>query len=221
MKPDRIALFGYAHVPWMKKHQKMIDEAALPDSEARFQQAQAAARIMQDAGYVAIGIDHFALPQDGLAMALEEGRLRRNFQGYTVDESDALIGLGASAIGRLPQGHVQNMPATGEYQRLVSAGGLAVVRGLEMSADDRLRGAVIESIMCEFGFSRAQLCLRFGDAAQAIFHEADLLVAQDEFLERVGERYEIKTEMRLFARQVAAKFDAYLGKGQARHSAAV
>ncbi|MGB8817282.1 MAG: oxygen-independent coproporphyrinogen III oxidase [Rhizobiaceae bacterium] len=221
MKPDRIALFGYAHVPWMKKHQRMIDEVALPDSEERYHQAQVASSVLEDAGYIPIGIDHFALPQDSLAVALREGRLRRNFQGYTVDGADALIGLGASAIGRLPQGHVQNMPATGAYQRLVNAGSLAVVRGLEMSEEDRLRGSVIESLMCEFGFSRAQLCLRFGDAAQALFREADILVAQGEFLARVGERYEIKPEMRLFARQVAARFDAYLGKGQARHSAAV
>ncbi len=221
MKPDRIALFGYAHVPWMKKHQTMIDETALPDAGQRFAQAELAARVIVEAGYVAIGIDHFALPTDSLAIALKSGRLRRNFQGYTDDAADALIGLGASAIGQLPQGHIQNMPATGEYQRLVSDGKLAVVRGLCMDDEDRLRGAVIEKLMCEFGFSRPALCLRYGNAAQAIFAEADILVAQGEFLERVGDRYEIKGEMHLFARQAAAKFDTYLAKGTARHSAAV
>lgn len=221
MRPDRIALFGYAHVPWMKKHQTMIDESALPDAKARFEQAELAARIIAEAGYVPIGIDHFALPEDSLSVALKQGKLRRNFQGYTDDAADALIGLGASAIGQLPQGHIQNMPATGEYQRLVLDGKLAAVRGLEMDDEDRLRGAVIERLMCEFGFSRAAFCLRFGNAAQSIFAEADILVAQGEFLERNGDRYEIKAGMRLFARQAAAKFDTYLAKGTARHSAAV
>ena len=221
MRPNRIALFGYAHVPWMKKHQTMIDESKLPDAMLRFEQAQLAAKIIEEAGYVAIGIDHFALPDDSLAVALKQGQLRRNFQGYTTDNADALIGLGASAIGFLPQGHIQNMPATNEYMRIVKEGNLAAVRGLEMDDEDRLRGAVIERLMCDFGFSRAALCLRYGDAAQAVFKEADILVAQGEFLERKGDRYEIKPHMHLFARLVAAKFDAYLGKGAARHSAAV
>ena len=221
MRPDRIALFGYAHVPWMKKHQTMIDETALPDAPERYAQAELAARVITDAGYVPIGIDHFALPTDSLAIALKTGKLRRNFQGYTDDAADALIGLGASAIGQLPQGHIQNMPATGEYQRLVLDGKLAVVRGLEMDDEDRLRGALIEKLMCEFGFSRSALCMRYGNAALAVFAEADILVAQGEFLERHGDRYEIKREMQLFARQVAAKFDTYLAKGTARHSAAV
>jgi oxygen-independent coproporphyrinogen III oxidase len=221
MRPNRIALFGYAHVPWMKKHQTMIDETKLPDAVLRFEQAQLAAKIIVEAGYVEIGIDHFALPDDSLAIALKQGHLRRNFQGYTTDTADALIGLGASAIGFLPQGHIQNMPATGEYMRIVKEGKLAAVRGLEMDNDDRLRGAVIERLMCDFGFSRAALCLRYGDAAQAIFKEADILVAQGEFFERKGDRYEIKPDMRLFARQAAAKFDTYIGKGTARHSAAV
>ena len=165
IRPNRVALFGYAHVPWMKKHQTMIDERALPDAAARFAQAQAAALMLREAGYVAIGIDHFALPEDGLSMALQAGKMRRNFQGYTVDEADALIGLGASAIGRLPQGHVQNMPATGEYQRRVKAGDLATVRGHAMSDDDRAREAVIEKLMCEFGFGKGWLCLRHGAAS--------------------------------------------------------
>jgi oxygen-independent coproporphyrinogen III oxidase len=221
MQPDRVALFGYAHVPWMKKHQTMIDESQLPDEKERLAQAKLAAGILTAAGYQQIGIDHFALPNDTLAIAQKNGRLRRNFQGYTHDSADALIGLGASSIGQLSQGHIQNMPATGEYQRIVTSGQLAVVRGLELSAEDRLRGYVIERLMCDFGFSRADLCLKFGDAAQAIFAQAEVLVAQGEYFERSQERYLIKQEMHIFARQVAAKFDSYLTVGQARHSLAV
>lgn len=221
IRPNRVALFGYAHVPWMKKHQTMIDETVLPDAAERFDQSQAAARMLRDAGYVAIGIDHFALPEDGLSLALQSGRLRRNFQGYTVDQADALIGLGASAIGRLPQGHVQNMPATGEYQRRVKAGGLATVRGYVMSDDDRTREAVIEKLMCEFGFAKGWLCLRHGNAALPLFDIANRMVAEGEYLRKCGDRYEIKEAMRPFARQVAARFDAFLEKGSARHSMAV
>ncbi len=113
LRPDRIALFGYAHVPWMKKHQTMIDETALPDTAERFAQADLAARLIAEAGYQAIGIDHFALPDDSLAVAARDGTMRRNFQGYTDDSAEFLIGMGASSIGQTPKGHVQNMPATG------------------------------------------------------------------------------------------------------------
>ena len=103
LDPDRIALFGYAHVPWMKKHQKMIDEAQLPDHRQRFDQSRRAAELFALHGYRQIGIDHFARPEDTLARAENSGALHRNFQGYTDDAADALIGLGASAIGRLPK----------------------------------------------------------------------------------------------------------------------
>jgi oxygen-independent coproporphyrinogen-3 oxidase len=221
IRPNRIALFGYAHVPWMKKHQTMIDERTLPDVAERFAQAQGAAAMLTDAGYMPIGIDHFALPEDSMTVALDAGKLRRNFQGYTVHEADALIGLGASAIGQLPQGHVQNMPATGEYQRRVKAGGLAVVRGFEMTGEDRVRAAVIEKLMCEFGFSRSWLCMRHGNAAMPVFDLANRMVGEGEFLERRGDRYEIMPDMRAFTRQVAARFDAFLEAGAARHSMAV
>jgi oxygen-independent coproporphyrinogen III oxidase len=221
IRPDRIALFGYAHVPWMKKHQTMIDEQTLPDVAERFAQAQGAAAMLTDAGYVPIGIDHFALPGDSMTVALEAGKLRRNFQGYTVHEADALIGLGASSIGQMPQGHVQNMPATGEYQRRVKAGELATVRGYAMNEDDRVRAAVIEKLMCEFGFSRGWLCMQHGNAALPVFELANRMVGEGEFLVKHGDRYEIIPEMRTFTRQVAARFDAFLEAGTARHSMAV
>ncbi|MEQ8740154.1 MAG: oxygen-independent coproporphyrinogen III oxidase, partial [Hoeflea sp.] len=144
LNPDRIALFGYAHVPWMKTHQKMIDETALPDVTERFAQMNRASSLLTAAGYTAIGFDHFALPADSLAIAAASGEMRRNFQGYTSDTADALIGLGASSIGQLPQGYIQNQPSTGEYQRQVNLGRLPVVRGFELSEEDRLRARVIE-----------------------------------------------------------------------------
>ncbi|MDH4987138.1 oxygen-independent coproporphyrinogen III oxidase [Aminobacter anthyllidis] len=223
LRPDRIALFGYAHVPWLKKHQTMIDDALLPDAAARLEQSEAAMRLILEAGYEAVGMDHFALPGDSLAVAARAGTLRRNFQGYTTDQADALIGLGASSIGLLPHGYVQNMPATGEYERRVLAGGLATVRGFALSNADRMRGWVIERLMCDFAFSRCELLSRFGEAARAVIAEAELLAAgdRDGVFARSGNRFVVTERGKPFVRSIAAHFDAHLGQGSARHSVAV
>lgn len=223
LAPDRVALFGYAHVPWMKKHQTMIAEESLPDVQQRFQQMSSAAQMLCAAGYQAIGIDHFALPDDSMAFAAREGRLRRNFQGYTTDAADALIGLGASSISQLPQGYVQNMAATGEYQRMVKAEGLAAIRGIALSPDDRARAAVIEQIMCEFGFSFAELRQAFPEEAELIITEAKVFSASDrDGLSRIENDYFALTSFgRTLARSVASVFDCYLANGKARHSIAV
>ena len=222
LNPDRIALFGYAHVPWVKKHQTMIDDASLPDSRQRFDQANRAADLLTQNGYARIGIDHFARPQDTLARAEDSGALHRNFQGYTDDAADALIGLGASAIGKMPQGYVQNAVATGDYQRRVEDG-LATVRGLELTEDDRMRGWLIERLMCDFGFSSRQLTERFGDRATAVLHEADGLIEtdQDGLFGKYADDYRVTDTGRPFVRTIAAQFDPYFAKGIARHSTSV
>lgn len=223
LAPDRIALFGYAHVPWMKKHQTMIDAAALPGVVARFDQMTMASEMLVAAGYEAIGIDHFARPADRLAVAARGGTLRRNFQGYTDDQADAMIGLGASAIGQLPQGYIQNMPATGEYLRRVEEGGLAVVRGYALTGEDRARAWVIERVMCNFGFSFADLALRYPANAGVVRAEATGFAAADqEGLCRIeDDRFLLTATGRPFARTVAAVFDAHLATGRGRHSIAV
>src|SRR5262249_6092166 len=132
LRPSRIALFGYAHVPWLKTHQRLIDAAALPGAQARLAQAEAARGVLLALGYVPIGFDHFAQKNDALARAAATGRLRRNFQGYTTDSADALIGVGASAIGRLPQGFAQNAPDLRGYARAIEAGTLATTRGIAL-----------------------------------------------------------------------------------------
>jgi oxygen-independent coproporphyrinogen-3 oxidase len=223
LAPDRVALFGYAHVPWMKKHQTMIDEAALPGIAERYRQMRMASAMLVAAGYEAIGIDHFALPADSLARAARNGTLRRNFQGYTDDQADALIGLGASAIGQLPEGYIQNMPATGEYLRRAGGEGLAVVRGYALTEDDRARAWVIERVMCDFGFSFADLARQHPPHAAALRAEAGAFVAADRdglaFIE--GEFFRLTATGIVFARTVAAVFDAHLATGRGRHSVAV
>ncbi|MEL6477503.1 MAG: oxygen-independent coproporphyrinogen III oxidase [Pseudomonadota bacterium] len=161
MQPDRIAIFGYAHVPWMAKKQRLIDAAALPDTEDRLDQAQAASAALSRSGYVPIGLDHFALPTDAMAAAVRDGTLHRNFQGYTTDQAETLLGLGASSIGRTPWGYVQNISETGAWAKAIDAGTLPAAKGILVSPEDRLRGYVIERLMC--------------------FGEADLVAAADRF----------------------------------------
>jgi oxygen-independent coproporphyrinogen-3 oxidase len=222
LQPDRVALFGYAHVPWMKPHQKMIPEEALPDHHARFAQAQMAGGMLKAAGFVPIGFDHFARPEDSLARAAAEGRLRRNFQGYTDDSADALIGFGASAIGQLPQGYVQNVTATGEYQRAVLESGGAIARGIALTPDDRLRARAIAALLCDFRFERRQFA-DCGATGAALFEEARRLVEEDEdgLTEMRGETFAVTELGRPFVRTIAARFDSYLAAGTARHSIAV
>ncbi len=223
LDPDRIALFGYAHVPWMKKHQTMIDEAALPGPDLRFSMMTRAADMIAAAGYVPIGIDHFAKPGDSLAVAHQSGTMQRNFQGYSDDPATALIGLGASSIGKFPQGHVQNIGAAGLYQTAVEKQGLAVMRGIVFSRDDLVRSHVIERIMCDFSFSFDELRALFGQDADAVILQARTSVAKDGdgMVEIVNGTFRLTKRAKPFARSIAALFDAYLGNGIGRHSVAV
>lgn len=224
MQPDRIALFGYAHVPWLKTHQRMIDEAVLPSPHERFDQSLAAAERILAAGYIQVGIDHFAKPSDKLAIAAATGRLHRNFQGYTADDAPVLLGFGASSIGSLQHGHVQNITATGDYVRRIAAGDLAVARGVAYEGDDRMRGFTIERLMCDFQLSFEDLRKRFGNAAAEVLIDElreYALTDKDELLALVAGGVTITTRGRPFVRAIAAHFDAYLGKGAARHSLAV
>ena len=224
LQPDRIALFGYAHVPWIKKHQSMIDEAALPGALERFDQANHAAQRLLAEGYDRVGMDHFARPHDALARAARGGRLYRNFQGYTTDDADALIGLGASSIGRLPQGYVQNAPSTHDYaRRLAGPDGLATVRGVALSDEDRMRGWIIERLMCDFRFDTAELHRRFGVRAARAVEEAQEICTCDPdglLVQRDG-GYAVTEAGRPYVRTIAAGFDTYLSRGVARHSASV
>jgi len=219
LEPSRIAAFGYAHLPARLKHQALIDEAALPGAVERFAQSNRLAHILGAAGYVRVGLDHYARADDPLA----SGPVNRNFQGYTTDAADALIGLGASAIGRLPEGYVQNCIAVPDYHRLIAEHGLATVRGFHLSDSDRMRGFVIERLMCDLAFPAAELNRRFGDAATPLLEVAQALIEadHDRLIEPDGEAFRVTERGRPFVRAIAACFDSYLGAGEARHSAGV
>lgn len=222
LDPDRLALFGYAHVPWMKSHQKMIDEAALPGRHARFRQATRAAEMFTWAGYSAIGFDHFARPGDSLAIAAENGTLRRNFQGYTDDAADALIGFGASGIGQMPQGYVQNVVSTADYKRIVLEGKPATAKGVVLTQDDRLRRHAIERLLCAFALKPEDFT-GYGRPGADLFENAVVMAEndQDGLLTLSGNSVVVTEAGRPFVRTIAARFDQYLDLGQTRHSLSV
>ncbi|MBL0405113.1 oxygen-independent coproporphyrinogen III oxidase [Microvirga aerilata] len=223
LDPDRIALFGYAHVPWMKRHQALLPEEALPDAIARVEQREAAADALIRAGYIQIGIDHFAKPSDPMADRQRNGRLHRNFQGYTTDEATALIGFGTSAIGSLPQGYIQNAPTTVGYREAVLKGRLPVVRGVALSEDDRLRRRIIERLMCDFSVDLHELTSEFRREALDFKPEMEAVdaLAEDGLVVRHGLTLTIPREGRALVRNVCAVFDRYLESGAQRHSRAL
>jgi oxygen-independent coproporphyrinogen-3 oxidase len=223
MEPDRIALFGYAHVPWVAKNQRMIQDDALPTASERAEQAQAAAATLVSNGYIRIGIDHFARPDDSLAIAAAAGRLHRNFQGYTSDAARTLIGIGATAIGRTPQGYVQNASETGAWSRAVAAGKLPVARGHAFREQDTLRSYVIERIMCDGSVDLAAAGRAMGFENDWYADEAPTLteLERDCLVTYAGGRVTLTAEGIPLARVVAAVFDTYLRTSNARHSVAV
>jgi oxygen-independent coproporphyrinogen-3 oxidase len=223
MRPDRVALFGYAHVPWVAKNQRMIEDAALPNAAERAEQARAAAATLVANGYIQIGIDHYALPGDSLAVAAAEGHLHRNFQGYTADAARTLIGIGATSIGRTPQGYVQNASETGAWSRAVAAGKLSVARGHALRGQDQLRAGVIERIMCDGSVDLVATgrALGYGDDWYAAEIPELEQMQQDGLLTYQGGKLSLAPAGLPLARVVAAVFDTYLRASTARHSVAV
>ncbi len=221
LSPDRVALYGYAHVPWMARRQQMIAADKLPSPEARLLLSETARDLFVRAGYTEIGIDHFARKGDGLDIAARSGRLRRNFHGYTDDTSPVLVGLGASAISRFPQGYAQNASGTSDHIRAIRDGRFSVVRGHVFAGEDRLRARMIEALMCNFRIDAAELRASFGlDAAllDAMLHA----VAQPfgDMVEVSAEGLRITRRGRPLTRMIARGFDAY-ALSQGGHSLAV
>jgi oxygen-independent coproporphyrinogen-3 oxidase len=211
LSPDRIALYGYAHVPWMAKRQQLIDETALPNGETRHNLFQAMAEKLETGGYTAIGIDHFAKPTDDMAIAKTENRLRRNFQGYTTDDMDTLIGLGASSISKYPTGFTQNQAKSLDYARAIKGGCLATYRGIETSHEDRLIARAIEMIMCNFTVAYPTLIAEFGDDLSCL-NQAVLRLQKDfdGIIAFSKSGFEIIQHKRSVARLVAKVFDQYI-----------
>jgi len=220
LEPDRIAMFGYAHVPWMKRHQTLLPVDALPDAAERLRQMQAASAAIRRAGYVAVGLDHFTQPEDSLAHSQRDGRLRRNFQGYTTDEASTLIGFGTSSISMLPQGYVQSESSTAAYRAAMASGRLPTARGIALAAGDRLRRAIIERLMCDLEVDLGPLARSYGEEPGDFKSELAALdvMAQDGLVARRGYRISVPDEARPLLRSVCAVFDRYLSTAAAKHS---
>lgn len=211
---NRVAVFGYAHVPWMKKHQKSISTSDLPGGEERFRQAEAAAKTLEQAGYVAIGFDHFAAPGDTLAIAEREGKLRRNFQGYTDDAATALIGFGASAISSLPDLIYQNMTDTAAYRKIAGQDQLPVVRGVALGDEDCRVARLIERILCDFEVDAPADLLISACPSLNTMQRAGLVE-----LSRL--HLTVTARGRPYVRNIASCFDPDFSRAPARHSVAV
>lgn len=227
LMPDRVAVFGYAHVPWMKKHQSLMPESTLPGSLERLWQERVIRQVLEhEGGMLPVGLDHYATPQDNMAKAAKIGALQRSFQGYTTDMAPILLGLGASSIGTFPQGYVQNQPKVPLYERAINQGQFAVTRGVMLTPDDHLRRVVIERIMCDLAVDLPAIAKSFGIESEILLSQAPALenFAADGLVEWDGARLRITEQGRPFVRNVAALFDAYLNQTPSphlRHSRAV
>jgi oxygen-independent coproporphyrinogen-3 oxidase len=211
LQPNRIACYGYAHMPQLKANQRRIDESTLPDVEARIDQAGIIAEEFLRHGFHKIGIDHFARSDDALACAAAAGRLHRNFQGYTDDGRETLIGFGASSISRFPDGYVQNVSDVPNYVRAITGGELALARGCRLDAGERQRARTIESLMCQF-----QVDLDVTAPDMALVEEYLLLqpLVRDGLV-RIDGRVVTATEAgRSVVRVLAAVFDPHTRKDE-------
>ncbi|WP_108127314.1 oxygen-independent coproporphyrinogen III oxidase [Saccharospirillum mangrovi] len=223
LRPDRLSIFGYAHVPWMKKHQQVIATDTLPNVEERWAQYDAMQQRLAEHGYQAIGLDHFAHPNDSLAIAQRNGDLQRNFQGYTTDSAEALIAFGPSAISSLPQGYIQNTTGIGDWRNAINAGHSAAIKGIAIDKEDRLRRDVINRLMCNLAVDISDICAQHKTFPDRFLPELDRVRAMtsDGIVEVEGWEIRLTELGRPLVRAVCAAFDGYLVESEGRHSAAV
>ena len=221
LNPDRVALYGYAHVPWMSRRQQMIPSDAMPTPQERLALFETARNLFVWDGYDEIGIDHFARPEDGMARAAKAGTLRRNFQGYTDDTAPVLVGLGASSISKFPQGFAQNASGTADYTKAIREGQFSTHRGHVFSGEDTLRARIIEALMSDFRVSRAEILAGYDVSPDRL--RGMLQNAADAFPGMVSltdEGLSILPHGRPLTRMIARAFDAY-DQTKAQHSAAI
>ena len=214
LRPDRVALYSYAYVPWIKGHQKKMDAEALPSREVKFGLFTQAMRAFEAGGYQQIGMDHFALPSDELCRARRQRRLHRNFMGYTIHRAPDMIGLGISAIGEVGGAFVQNRKKLSTYYQALDAGQLPVERGYELSGDDRVRRRVITDLMCNSYLDIPEVERDCGISFRDYFgSELETLAAgpaADGLLRVRADALEVTALGRLFVRNICMAFDRYL-----------
>ena len=178
---------------------------------------------LQEYGYVKIGLDHFALPDDEMTLALKDAQLHRNFQGYTVDQASVMVGMGASSIGAMPQGYTQNILPLKDYKNAVESGHLPIGKGLAFKGDDMLRGEIIERLMCDLEVDVNEVCAKHDTDPAPYLAEFDKIgqLLEDGYASIEGGKLTMSEDGRSLVRIAAAAFDTYLDLGQKRHSKAV
>lgn len=215
LKPSRISLFPYAHVPWLKRHQQLINEADLPNKSTRMEMASIMQEVFIDAGYIAIGMDHFALPDDSLIKAQKNNSLKRNFQGYSDENADIIVGFGPSAISKLPLGYVQNNPNLKDYHEAILAGVLPSFKGHKFNKADKLFGSIIEELMCNFSVDLNEMVKTHGFDKDILSPALEKIMsinglAESGILDIDDNKISISKEHPTMLRLVASRFDQYL-----------
>lgn len=217
LKPDRIAFYSYAKVPWLKEHQKAIPDETLPSTEEKFQIYVDSRAAFMNGGYAAIGMDHFALQSDPIAQAYENRKLQRNFQGYSLQLADDMIGFGVTSIGFLENCYFQNLKELSDYQARIEQGSLPVFRGFVLNQDDLKRRWTVQSLMCHFELDKEEFFMKFKIRFDDYFSKEQPQLhslAAEGLLEETKEKIVPTATGRLFIRLIAAAFDAYIEKGQ-------
>ncbi|MCX6994543.1 MAG: oxygen-independent coproporphyrinogen III oxidase [Chlamydiae bacterium] len=207
MSPDRIALFSYAKIPWIKAHQKAIPEESLPSTPIKFALYAHARKVLIEAGYLPIGMDHFAKKEDELTLAFQEKRLQRNFQGYSLKNTENMLGLGVTSIGYISGVYIQNAKDLISYNALIKKRRLPVQKGFVLGSEDFLRRSLIQKLMCDFEIDKEIFKKEWGKDFDALFQIDSELVINNE---KVFKATPIGA---LFIRNIAMYFDAYINKG--------
>lgn len=218
LRPDRLALYSFAYVPWLKKHQQKIQTSELPSNTEKLDIFLGSREKFLEAGYQAIAMDHFALPTDELAQAFNSGHLYRNFMGYTVKPADEYIGLGLTSIGFLEKTFIHNHKVLKDYYAQLDQGVLPVDRGLVLSQDDQRRQWVIHALMCQFGVDKKKFLQQFGQDFNQYFHAEQIHMTsclQDGLIVLEKDHIQLTDLGKLFVRNVCMGFDVYFKKNDA------
>jgi oxygen-independent coproporphyrinogen-3 oxidase len=221
VEPDRFSIFNYAHMPARFKTQRQINDADMPTPDVKLDILQMVGQRLTEAGYVYIGMDHFAKPDDELAVAQREGHLYRNFQGYSTHSDCDLVGLGITSIGRVGDAYIQNVKELDEYDQLIGQGQLPVFKGVELDDDDKLRRAVITQLICHFDLTFAVIEQQFGINFSDYFAkelEALAPMQADGLLMLSPEGIKVLSAGRLLIRNICMVFDKYLAQKQQQFS---
>lgn len=219
--PDRFSIFNYAHMPSRFKTQRQINEADLPTASVKLEILQMVGKKLTDAGYIYIGMDHFAKPDDELAIAQREGKLYRNFQGYSTHSDCDLIGLGVTSIGRVGDAYMQNYKELEQYDEAISAGQLPVFKGVDLDDDDKLRRAVITQLICHFDLDFSKIEQEFKIVfAEYFASELSNLQAmeKDNLINMTSDGIQVQSAGRLLIRNICMVFDKYLSQKQQQFS---